>query len=293
MTGRYLDLLSAQELLTLGAASGLPSGDNPVEVFRGHPMLVAEALSRQTTLDWLTQTDVPANGVSTRLRLAALVSRMASDLTRSGYVAERRSESVFVDQCPDIDLVATVATHRFRIEVTELLFSYLRPGRDDEDLVLLPTEAPDPTTLALNSHRIEPLIQQLTECPIGEHAGIYRRLADLALFTIGVFPDHGDAVVVDQDLLVIASRTLPASLRDSFAASTAKALFGANTLTAMLNELGPIWYRAAAQRVDWPVLAEPLRTMAESFDAATDFLRLLTSRHLVEARNDFFEFQLL
>lgn len=293
MTGRYLDLLSVQELLTLGTASGLPSGDNPVELFRGHPLLVAEALSRQTTLDRLTEADAPVAGVSSRLRVAALVSRLATDLTRSGYVAQRQGASVLVDDGPEPGLIAVVATNRFRIDVTELLFSYLRPGRDDDDIVVMPTAHPDRVTAALHSHAVAPLVHLLNECPIGEHAGILRRLGDLASFTIGVFPDHGDAAIVNRQLLELVSRTLPERLRSEFVSATPAELFGADTVTAMLTELGPIWYRLAAKRVDWPMLAEPLRNMADTFDSTTHFLRLLTSSYLTESRDDLFDFSLI
>lgn len=293
MTGRYLDLLTTQELLILGTASGMPSGTNPVALFRGHPLLVAEALSRQTTLDRLTDPGSASAGASTRLRLASAVSRFASDITRAGYTADVHAGRVFVGESHDAEFVAHVGTNRFRLEATELLFSYLRPGRDHDDLLVTSDAAPHPLHSILDAHSIVPLIEELHRTPEDEHAGLYRRLGDLAAFTVGVFPDHADSIRVDRALFEITRRSLPLRLRVLCDEADARGLFGDDTLTSLLYQIGPIWYRAASQRIAWPVIAEPILAMAEHFDTSVTFLQMLTSASLLESRDDLFDFRLI
>lgn len=298
MAQRYLDILTNQELLALASAAGLPSNEDPVELFRGHPVLVAEALSRRSTLDRLVDPDERLTGlaaleIGTRLRLAAYVSLLASQMTTAGYVATRHNDSVLIDSPEDLDLVPVVSATEFRVETTELLFSYLRPGRDDDELSIITDGPSDRLAESLAAHRVSPLIGLLDRLPVSQHAGVYRRLGDLATFTVGVFPDHGEAVDVTESMLVTVLRTLPLNIRDQMQGADAVDLFGADNVTAMLTQLGPIWYRRAARSISWPAVADPIASLAENFDVTTRFLQILTGTRLAESRDDLFDFKLL
>ena len=292
MVDRYLDLLTPDELHLLGTASGLPHEQNPLELFRSHPVLIAEALGKQVTLDRLATMDGAVTAESsTRLRLAIMTTRLAAQITAAGFGVSRLGDRVLVEAGANDDMAQVVATNRFRLDVIELIFSYLRPGRDDDEVAVVAD--PDRLRRALASHHIGPLIQLLDWLPTSQHAGVLRRLGDLAALTVGLFPDHGDALTVDQDLMVVIARTVPSRLRDHLTGVAPIDAFGADTMTAMLERLGPIWYRRAAQLISWPAIAEPIESLADNFDVMTSFLGELNRYHLLDQRDDLFDFGLI
>ena len=259
---------------------------------------VAEALSRRSTLDRLADPDERLDGLAaiemgSRLRLAAYVSLLASQMTAAGYVATRHNDSVLIDAPEDLNLVPVVSTNEFRAETTDLLFSYLRPGRQDDDLTVIDDVPSDRLIESLAAHRVEPLTALLDRLPVSQHAGIYRRLGDLAAFTVGVFPDHGEAVTVTESMLITVLRTLPVGIRSQMEGATPTDLFGTDTVTATLSQLRPIWYRRAARSISWPAVAESIGQLAENFDVTVRFLQVLTGTRLVETRDDLFDFRLL
>ena len=118
-------------------------------------------------------------------------------------------------------------------------------------------------------------------------------LVDAMLRQGGVFSDHGEAVEVTESSLVMILRTLPLNIRDQMQGADPTDLFGSSTVTAMLTQLGPIWYRRAARSISWPAVADPIASLAENFDVTTRFLQVLTGTRLVELRDDLFDFKLL
>lgn len=292
MVDRYLDLLTSDELHTLATASGLPHDADPIDVFRSNPMLITEALGKRLTLDRLSAIEGDTTlATSTRLRLAIFTNRLANEITASGFRAQRMGDRVLLDPGSHDSMAQVLATTRFRADAVALLFSYLRPGRDDDDVVVV--GEPDRLRRALAGHRVQTLIQVLDWLPVSQHAGVLRRLGDLAAFTIGVFPDHADALAVDQDLMHLLSRTVPTRLREHLTGVSPADAFGKDTVTAMLERMGPIWYRRSAQLISWPAIAEPIATLAEDFDVMTAFLAELNARQLLEDRDDLFDFGLL
>ena len=326
MSARYTEILSDVDLALLARAGSVPGGSAAADALRVHPFLIGEALSRRSTFRSLGldshvtsgqaaalrtgDTAEAAVAISDRLRLALVVHRCAADLVRSAYLADRLGDRVLLNDAPEAELVQVVASTDLKIRLTELLSSYLQSN----DVRLLPTDSPlDPSTEAsdanalmgmmdassmdiadaLSSHEIGALIELLDGTPIDAHAGIYRRLGDLALFVTGIFPDHGETRSVDARLWSLVCRTVPVSVRERLETTDPQTALGGDTLTALLTMMGPIWYRTAARGISWPALADPLHRAADEFDATAQFLTIACGRHLMEVRDELFGFSLV
>jgi hypothetical protein len=122
----------------------------------------------------------------------------------------------------------------------------------------------------------------LDAVPAEERPGVLRRLGDLALFLVGVFPDHTARTSLGRPLAelpllrsadVSPTRVRPGSL-DGF---------------QLLELLGARWYQAAARLS--PVSSgsvEVLEAIAESFSDARRVLNIITDTYLFRFRDQWF-----
>jgi hypothetical protein len=122
----------------------------------------------------------------------------------------------------------------------------------------------------------------LDAVPAAERPGVLRRLGDLALFLVGVFPDHTARTSLGRPFAelqllhsaeVSPSRVPPGSL-DGF---------------QLLELLGARWYRNAARLSPTPSgSVEVLDAIAESFSDARRILNLITDTYLFRFRDQWF-----
>jgi hypothetical protein len=122
----------------------------------------------------------------------------------------------------------------------------------------------------------------LDAVPAAERPGVLRRLGDLALFLVGVFPDHTARTTLGRPLAelqllhsadVSPSRVPPGSL-DGF---------------QLLELLGARWYHNAARLSPVPSgSVEVLDAIAENFSDARRILNLITDTYLFRFRDQWF-----
>lgn len=216
-------------------------------------------------------------GVSPFLAFATALHRTAARLETTSFVEERWAPRVRVPVFDVGDLRALVSDPLRRWFLVDLLASYTRVSSG-----VMWTRTPrgwrrrrfselDPVSLA----------EQLALVGPAERAGVYRRLGDLALFLLGVFPDHPPrlAGVAGERLLRLGGSGVDSN----------RELDGA----ALLERLGSRWYEAAvasARAAGCPVTA-PLAVaghMGEHFGAARRVLNAVTDRYLFPLREQWF-----
>jgi hypothetical protein len=216
-------------------------------------------------------------GVSPFLAFATAVHRTAARLEKVSFVEERWAPRVRVPVFDVVALRALVSDPLRRWFLVELLASYTRVSSG-----VTWTRTPrgwrrrrfselDPASLAEQLHNVGPR----------ERPGVYRRLGDLALFRLGVFPDHlpsfggpsGDRLLRLSGLGAMEARD-----RDS---------------QALLELLGSRWYaaaEAAARAAGTPITGSLAVAghMSEHFADARRVLNAVTDRYLFPLREQWF-----
>jgi hypothetical protein len=133
----------------------------------------------------------------------------------------------------------------------------------------------------LDPRRLAELLQVMPE---SEHAGIYRRLGDVALFLTGVFPDH-TATQLFRDMDVVQlSAAVPEELDRPDHGGDGESLAHAMTVrgtVGLLEHLGARWYRSAQQAGAGAAgTAQALPVMADRFGDARRALNVVADRYL-------------
>jgi hypothetical protein len=218
-----------------------------------------------------------AVGVSPFLAFATAVHRTAARLEVVSFVEERWAPRLRVPVFDVVDLRALLSDPLRRWFLVELLASYTRVSsgvtwtRTSRGWRRRRFSELDPASLAEQLHYVSP-----TEQP-----GVYRRLGDLALFLLGVFPDHlpsfGGAGG-DRLLRLCGLGATDAGDRDG---------------QALLEFLGSRWYtaaEAAARTAGAPVTASLAVAgyMGEHFTEARRVLNAVTDRYLFPIRDQWF-----
>lgn len=217
-------------------------------------------------------------GVSPFLAFATAVHRTAAMLEKATFVEERWAPRTRIPVFDVAELRVLLSEQERRYFLVELLASYTRVAsgvtwtRTARGWRRRRYSELDPARLA----------ELLEVVEASERPGIYRRLGDVALFLLGVFPDAppvlSNGAATDRLLRLSGVR------RD-------RALdLGAQPL---LELLGARWYRAAvssAKAVGTPVTA-PLAVvshMADHFREARRTLNAVTDRYLFPWREQWF-----
>ncbi len=217
-------------------------------------------------------------GVSPFLAFATAVHRTAALLETASFVEERWAPRVRIPVFDTAALRALVSDPLRRYFLVELLASYTRVTsgvtwtRTARGWRRRRFSELDPTRLA----------ELLEVVEINERSGVYRRLGDLALFLLGVFPDHvpvlGSGAASDRLL------RLSALGRDRVADLGSKDI---------LEILGARWYAAAVSSAaanGTPLTASLAVAgyVAEHFRDARRVLNAVTDRYLFPLREQWF-----
>ncbi|MHB1585382.1 MAG: hypothetical protein ACYCU7_07285 [Acidimicrobiales bacterium] len=222
-----------------------------------------------------------AVGVSPFLAFATAVHRTAVALETATFVEERWAPRVRIPVFDTAALRALLSDPARRYFLVELLTSYTRVSsgvtwtRTARGWRRRRFSELDPARLA----------ELLEVVDARERAGVYRRLGDLALFLLGVFPDHPPAIgpgAATDRLLRVSGLG-----RDQAAAAAAT---GSQSL---LSLLGARWYRAAvvsARSAGRPVTATLAVAghMADHFDEGRRVLNAVADRYLFPWREVWF-----
>ena len=212
------------------------------------------------------------------LMFATAVHRTAAALETATFVEERWTSRVRIPVF-DVEALRTLLSEPARrYFLVELLASYTRVASG-----VTWTH----TSRGWRRRRfseLEParLAELLEVVPVEERAGVYRRLGDLALFLLGVFPDHPSPIApgaaTDRLLRVSGVETDRTEQLDT---------------QALLGMLGARWYRAAVASAK--VAGRPVTSslavaghIADHFGDARRVLNAVTDRYLFPLRDQWF-----
>jgi hypothetical protein len=212
-------------------------------------------------------------GVSPFLAFATAVHRTAARLEKVSFVEERWAPRVRVPVFDVAALRALLSDPMRRWFLVELLSSYTRVSsgvtwsRTARGWRRRRFSELDPASLAEQLHHVGP----------SERPGVYRRLGDLALFLLGVFPDH------------LPSFGGPSGDRLLRLAGVTRADAAEHDTQAVLEFLGSRWYgaaEAAARAAGAPITGSlvVVSYMGEHFDQARRVLNAVTDRYLFPLR---------
>jgi hypothetical protein len=271
----WFDHLTAEDLSVLrrvASRAGVNASD-----LRTDPVALTAVLSHPAAFDAVFAEDGGDTWVRTSpfLTFALVVHRGWIEVQTARHIDEWVGARQRLPVLGDAGIRAFLDGSHRRLFLTELLASYTRVAsgstwvhsgrgwrrRKFSEL--------DPVRLA----------SLLEVFPEEDHAGVYRRLGDLALFLTGVFPDHtelnGIGSLDEQRLLRLSGlRSEP----------------GTTGAVATLERLGERWYRLAVRTAHgpltgtMPVVAE----VAQGFSVARRALNYLTDRHLFVHRSTWF-----
>jgi hypothetical protein len=223
------------------------------------------------------------------LVFALAVHRLLAELRGAGHVAEFAGPRRRIVVLGTADLVEVLAEPWRRLYLVELLASFTHVASGSV-LVRTRRGLRRQRFSELDPVRLASLLEVLPEV---EHAGVYRRLGDLALFLTGVFPDHtalrGLGEIDRARLWRSTGAGGPASPHGAEAPPTLD-LLGRGGAVGLLEELGSRWYRLAARRVVGPAsgTASVLDDLAARFGPARRALNVLTDRYLLPRRGQLF-----
>jgi hypothetical protein len=246
--------------------------DVPVSLALGLPAVEAIVFAR-------LEPSFVSVGISPFLAFATAVHRTAELLETTTFVEERWAPRVRIPVFDAAALRELVADPLRRFFLVELLASYTRVAsgvtwtRTARGWRRRRFSELDPARLAE--------LLEVVEAP--ERPGIYRRLGDLALFLLGVFPDHPPAIssgVATERLLRLSG--LRGDERTAELATP-----------ELFELLGARWYGAAVSSANAsgsPVTATLAVTghMAAHFRDARRVLNAVTDRYLFPLREQWF-----
>ncbi|HWB73174.1 MAG TPA: hypothetical protein VG452_13240 [Egibacteraceae bacterium] len=287
-TGRrgYLEHLTDDDLAVLARAGGVEPADpgRALARLRADPRLVEELLARRDT--YLAVLGPPGEHdpflrVSPFLVFAVAVHRTFDDLGRATFVQEWAGARQRLPVFGTDELRSFLAEPLRRLFLTELLGSYTHVASGSL-WVQTPRGWRRHRFSELDLVRLASLLEVL---PAEEHAGVYRRLGDLALFLTGVFPDHTASRTFRQIDVHRLSRAADAAGREALADALA-----ASGTVGLLEQLGARWYRLAARALSGPATGavQVVDDVAERFGDARRVLNHLTDRYLFPFRADWF-----
>jgi hypothetical protein len=271
----YLRRLTDADLraLVLAAEVSAAEADARIQALRREPALLLDVLDRpQVSAALINVASADAGQrftlVSPFLVFAAAIHRVAADLSRSGYVPERTAPGLRVPVFDGPLLAAYLAEPAHRLFLAELLASFARSSSG----VIVARTAQGMRRRRWNDLDLEKLAGLLDALPEQQRPPVWRRLGDLALFLVGVFP-------------AATERTLAGRLNpERIARITGLAAPPESGPAELFEWFGAGWYRLAARRATSPPEAgAALRDNAEHIHEARRVLNAAADRYLLPA----------
>ena len=283
----YLEHLSSRDLELLAKVSGLSGG---VQRLRAEPTVIGELLGDQAVFqavygdvhgrpNWLL-------GASPFLVFAVAVERATRDLERLPYLEEwagpRQRIPVFVAD----DLREFAANPLRRVFLAELLASYTHVNSGSV-WVRSGSRLRRRRFSELDLMRLASMLEALPE---DLHAGVYRRLGDLALFLTGVFPDHTAVRAFGPVDVQRLGRAVMPTNRPGPAAERLQQVLEVRGAVGLLELLGERWYQLAAASSPEPAgrTLVVATAIAERFGQARRVLNHVTDHYVFPFREHWF-----
>lgn len=238
----YLEHLTEADLAALVHADevSVAEAEARVRALRSQPALLLDVLDRPAVSAGLLNLASADAGqrftfISPFLVFAAALHRVAADLRGSGYVPERTAPGLRVPVFDGPQLASYLAAPVHRLFLAELLASFARSSSG-----VIVTRTPQGVRRRRWSDLdFGRLVMLLEAVPDADRPPVWRRLGDLALFLMGVFPASAERLMT--------GRLEPARLARLTGLAAPPESAGAAELTEWL---GAGWYRLAARRTN-------------------------------------------
>lgn len=284
MSVSYLDHLTDRDL---GFLARVARPDLAPATLRSRPEEAERALADPRVFEAVfgspEETEEALAAVSPFLVFAVAVHRAAEDLAGRSYVEEWAGPRQRIPVFAADELRAFAEDRARRLFLAELLASYIRV-RSGVVWVATPRGPERRRWSDLDLLRLASLLEVLPE---PDHARIYRRLGDLALFLTGVFPDHVAARLFRPVDVQRLARAVGAGGTD--AAEEVSEALAVRGGVGLLEHLGERWYRNAVHSGgSGRAPARTLEAVADRFSEARRILNLLTDRYLFPYRRRWF-----
>lgn len=226
--------------------------------------------------------DEPLLHASPFLLFAVLVHRVHDELGRARHLDEwvgpRQRVPVFA--AGQVAELLDEGWHR--LFLTELLASYTNVASGTVWVADRRGGQRRQRVSELDPRRLAELLEVMPE---SAHAGVYRRLGDVALFLTGMFPDHtATRLFKDVEVHQLAAAAPEPVTRDGARGGDGESLadaMAARGTVGLLEHLGARWYRSAGQAT--PALAgtaQALPVMADRFGDARRVLNVVADRYV-------------
>ena len=195
--------------------------------------------------------------VSPALFFAILLARVASDLTRETYTFER-SQGLTMALFDTAQVVALLGNHDLRVYLTDLLVSFVRINSFSTSVRV---RRGIWRKVRFSDFDIDHLVRYGSQLDESRRFPVYKRIADICLFTLGVFSQVGGAPL---PFLQAGSMLKPDRTRDDYIAQ------------------GTSFYELASKHRDARArsLSEVLSTLSEKITLAAKPLSVLSTRYL-------------
>jgi hypothetical protein len=286
----YLEHLTAGDLALL-ARIGLMAGTDVaagVTQLRARPEVVEQLLADARVFEAVFSPPGrlvhPFLHASAFLVFALAVARTAQDLDRLTYIHEWAGPRQRIPVFGTEELRGFMDEPLHRLFLAQLLSSYTHVASGS----MWVQTARGPRRCRFSELDLLRLALLLETLPEDTHAGVYRRLGDLALLLTGVFGDHtASRLFRSIDVQRLARAAQPAGARpDADRLAEALAVGGA---VGLLEYLGERWYRLAVRAAAHPSAEiSVVETVAERFGQARRVLNHLTDRYLFPFRDQWF-----
>lgn len=283
----YLEHLSAGDVDWLAARARRPgeAHTDAVTRLRDDVGALEATLADPETEQALLPGDVdeaePLLSASPFLLFAVLVHRVHRRLGRAQHLEEWVGPRQRVPVFSAAQVAELLDDGWHRLFLAELLASYTHVASGSIWVTGRGGQRRRRRVSELDPRRLAELLQVMPE---SEHAGIYRRLGDVALFLTGVFPDHtATQLFRDTDVHHLAGAVPDDQAgpnRGDDGESLSEAVAGRGTV-GLLEHLGARWYRSAQRAgVGAAGTAQALPTIADRFGDARRVLNVLADRYL-------------
>jgi hypothetical protein len=273
----YLERLTDADLHALVRADRSAAASDVrarIAALRREPALVLDVLDRPATsaaiLNLASARSNELAFVSPFLVFAAAIHRTAADLAATTYTPERTTPRLRVPVFDALQLAAYLAAPQHRLFLADLLTSFARISSG-----VTVTRTPDGVRRR-RWNDLDPaaLAGLLAAVPVDQRPAVWRRLGDLALFLVGVFPDAAEQVAANRLAALRLAQLTGLGPHDVPDTSGPE----------LLEWLGAGWYRLAARGAR----ATPLAELAADFHPARRVLNAATDRYLLPVQSSWF-----
>jgi hypothetical protein len=235
--------------------------DHVVNLVRGKEDLIEPMLEDPKLAERLFREEEAFLGISPHLLFSVLLRRVRKDLDKETYIFEVESggKRIPVFEAPAV--TELLSDKRICDYLAQMLASFVRTNSG----VIYWRERGAWHKKQFSDIDIDDMIELARIIDPEMRPALYRRIADLALFLSGIFPDH-------------ATRSIPRPA----------ALFSARRTLKDYEQQGKRFYRIAERETDQDQARPILATLAEQFTLARRALNSLSDRYLKMYRGRYF-----